>query len=96
MAPLDAEYATTEYTRAFNWDAVVEELRNLTSIANYAWRRSENYYVVVFRSQLNEGCDRAFLGQLDKNSHREAVVSGGLLKYWFGHAERREAEPRDV
>jgi hypothetical protein len=83
MAPLDAEYATTEYNRAFNWDTVVEELRNLTSIANYAWRRSE-YYVVVFRSQLNEGCDRAFLGQLDKNSHREAVVSGGLLKYWFG------------
>ena len=83
MAPLDADYATTEYSKAFNWDAVVEDLRNLVSAANGVWRRSE-YYVVVFRSQLNEDCDRTFLGQLDKNSHREAVVSGGLLKYWFG------------
>jgi len=83
MAPVDADYATTEYSQAFNWDKVVEELRNLASIANLAWRRGE-YYVVVFRSQLNEGCDRAFLGHLDKISHREAVVSGGLLKYLFG------------
>jgi hypothetical protein len=83
MAPLDADYATTEYSQAFIWDNVVEELRNLTSIANFVWRRGE-YYVVVFRSQLKEGCDRAFLGHLDKISHREAVVSGGLLKYWFG------------
>jgi hypothetical protein len=83
MAPRNADYATTEYGEAFNWDAVVQELRSLASISGLTWQRSE-YYVVVFRSQLKEGCDRNLLGQLDKNSHREAVVSGGLLKYWFG------------
>lgn len=90
MAPLDADYAITEYSKAFNWDVVVEELRSLAAAANFAWRKRE-YYVVVFRSQLNAACDRTFLGQLDKNSHREAVVSGGLLKYWFGspNAARR-------
>jgi hypothetical protein len=83
MAPLDADYATMQYDRAFNWDKVVDELRNLTSTANLDWRRRE-YFIVIFRSQLKEDCDRAFITSLDKTSHREAVISGGLLKYWFG------------
>ena len=49
-------------------------------------------YVIAFRSQLHTETQqseerRVYLGQVDKASHQEANLSGGLLKYWFGTPE---------
>ena len=38
----------------------------------------------MFRSKLKPLIDTEYLYKLDEESHREAVGSGGLLKYWFG------------
>ena len=35
--------------------------------------------------------DREKLFVLDKNSHAEAVRSGGLLKYWYGEPDAEGA-----
>lgn len=49
-------------------------------------------YVIAFRSQLHTETQqsterRKYLGEVDKASHEEANLSGGLLKYWFGTPE---------
>lgn len=77
------DYATAPYHLSFNWDAVTERLRSLLEISNSLWKRQQ-FYIVVFRSQLPPTTDRIHLGQLDQKSHAEATKSGGLLKYWFG------------
>ncbi|KAF3929303.1 hypothetical protein AA313_de0208124 [Arthrobotrys entomopaga] len=78
-----AEYAVEPYDEAFNWDQILVALRKLSSKENYKFPRSE-FYIIVFRSRLPFGADRTHLGKLDKDAHLEAVVSGQLLKYWFG------------
>ncbi|RPA77171.1 hypothetical protein BJ508DRAFT_417262 [Ascobolus immersus RN42] len=45
---------------------------------------SWSYFVIVFRSQIQKGTSRPYLGLLDEGAHEEAVAAGGLLKYWFG------------
>ncbi|KAL2004206.1 hypothetical protein VTN02DRAFT_5349 [Thermoascus thermophilus] len=81
--PVRDDYATAPYTETFNWDAVVELLRDLAQAEGYQWRR-QKFYVVVFRSRLFPDVDMQLLHDLDVHSHREATASGGLLKYWFG------------
>jgi hypothetical protein len=92
LKPLCADYATTAYTSALNFDHVLHVLQNLASRQNpgFTWPET-SFYVVVFRSQLKQGIDEEWLYKLDYESHREACESGGLLKYWFGKAsgERR-------
>jgi hypothetical protein len=90
LTPTRADYATAPYTSAFNWPAVFALLRALSQKYNHTWQRTE-FYVVIFRSKLNEVIDRERLGLLDQKSHEEACQSGGLLKYWFGapNGERR-------
>jgi hypothetical protein len=83
MQPILDNYATEDYEVSFNWDVIFATVRALAASANHTWTKQE-FYVVIFRSQLKEGCDRQLLHDLDKHSHREATVSGGLLKYWFG------------
>lgn len=50
---------------------------------DFDWEE-QNFYVVVFRSQVPPTTDRSHLGTLDERSHVEAMEGGGLLKYWFG------------
>lgn len=77
------DYATAPYHLSFNWDAVIEQLKSLLEISKSPWTRQQ-FYIVVFRSQVPPTTDRIHLGRLDQNSHAEATKSGGLLKYWFG------------
>ncbi|KAK4548464.1 hypothetical protein LTR36_009374 [Oleoguttula mirabilis] len=86
LGPLCTDYATAPYMASFNWPAVFYHLRALCAQASIQWERQE-FYLVIFRSQLRQGVDRDRLGQLDKESHREACESGGLLKYWFGSCD---------
>ena len=77
------DYATSSYTASFNWDACLAKLRELASRENFHWAE-KSFYVVVFRSCLQQNIDKTLLFDLDRHSHREAMESGGLLMYWFG------------
>lgn len=81
--PVRDDYATASYTESFNWQAVVDLLRDLALAEGYRWKR-QKFYVVTFRSRLFPNIDQQRLHDLDVHSHREATASGGLLKYWFG------------
>lgn len=83
LKPLDEKYATTPYDSVFNWAEVMDRLRELAVKEKFLWRKQE-FYVVEFRSKLKSDIDRPLLFKLDKESHREATQSGGLLKYWYG------------
>jgi hypothetical protein len=80
---LRPDYATSPYIETFNFDAIFEHLRGLCDGAGIQWER-QDFYVVIFRSQLRKQADRGRLGELDQMSHQEACASGGLLHYWFG------------
>jgi hypothetical protein len=81
--PIREDYALAPYTESFNWQGVVDYLRNLTNAEDYQWQKSE-FFVVAFRSRLNLHVDLQRLHKLDMLSHEEATASGGLLKYWYG------------
>lgn len=83
MRELGPDYATTPYIDAFNWPEVMDNLYNLVCQEEFHWSKEE-FYIVVFRSQIPLTTNRAHLGKLDEDSHAEATKSGGLLKYWFG------------
>ncbi|KAJ5767020.1 uncharacterized protein N7511_004636 [Penicillium nucicola] len=83
LKPTRVDYATAAYTESFNWTEVFELLKAFSDAENHAWKR-RSYYVVIFRSVLLPDVDSEYLYALDAHSHREAMASGGLLKYWFG------------
>jgi hypothetical protein len=83
LKPVRDDYATAPYTESFNWQAVVDFLRDLSAAEGYRWKK-QKFYVVTFRSQLLPVIDDQRLNDLDYYSHQEAIASGGLLKYWFG------------
>jgi hypothetical protein len=89
MKPIRDDFRTADYAESFNWDAIFATVRLLCAFANHSWAEQE-FYVVIFRSVLKENCDLDLLYELDKESHREAVESGGLLKYWFGKADQHQ------
>lgn len=86
--PVRDDYATAPYTESFNWQAVVDFLRDLSQAEGYRWKR-QKFYVVTFRSQLFPDVDQQRLHDLDVRSHQEATASGGLLKYWFGTKDEK-------
>lgn len=89
MQPLSGQYATMAYKEAFNWEDVVDKVRELSEAEGAGYVFPEmSFYVIVFRSKVPPGVYRPELGDLDKEAHREAVESGWLLKYWFGTADQ--------
>jgi hypothetical protein len=86
LAPTRTDYATAPYEDSFSWNDVRTTISYLSEVAQYEWRERD-YYVVIFRSKLKKDFDAPLLWELDRESHREAVESGGLLKYWFGNTD---------
>jgi len=85
MRALTPAYAVAPYPDAFNWDEVVSQLSRLASEDEEGSIFPEtSFYIIVFRSRIAPTTSRPHLGELDAEAHREAMVSGGLLKYWFG------------
>lgn len=85
MRWITPDYATAPYPKAFNWDSIVDAFSStLSAEQRKAMPDKLHFYVIVFRSRVNEHADRQLLGELDKAAHVEAVEGGGLLKYWFG------------
>lgn len=83
LKPIRDDYATASYIDSFNWQSVINLLRELSAAENFEWKE-QSFYVVVFQSHLNADADMSLLHDLDYYSHEEATTSGGLLKYWFG------------
>lgn len=85
-----SDYAIVKYEDAFKWSDLMKNLKDLADREGYQWRRHQ-FYVVEFRSKLNQEIDNNLLFKLDKKSHEEATACGGLLKYWYGEpdSERR-------
>jgi hypothetical protein len=73
------DYATAPYGEIFNWSEVMATLRQLCTAKNQSWTE-QNFYIVVFRSQIPPTTDYSHLGVLDKAAHAEAMKSGGFLK----------------
>lgn len=88
LKPSTISYATTLYQDAFNWPEIFQSLKSLSHSYNHKWSKVD-FYVIDFRSQLKKQCDRELLFQLDKESHKEAMQSGWLLKYWFGSPDEQ-------
>jgi hypothetical protein len=78
-----ADYACVAYEDVFDFGLLMEKLQELAREHVVTWQR-QDFYVVEFRSTLKASLDNGRLSFLDKESHKEAVASGGLLKYWFG------------
>jgi len=86
--PIQPDYATASYSSSFNWQAVVELLEDFAAAEDYEWKELR-FHVVIFRSKLHLNSKRrSELSQLDQNAHKEAIKGGGLLKYWFGDADK--------
>lgn len=94
LAPTTTSYATTPYQDALNWPTIFTYLKSLSASHNHTWTTT-TFYVVEFRSKLKSNIDRELLFSLDRESHREATASGGLLKYWFGKTSD-DAEGRNL
>lgn len=86
LKPVRNDYATASYIDSFNWQSVIDLVRELSAAENYEWKE-QSFYVVVFQSHLNPEADMSLLHDLDYHSHEEATTSGGLLKYWFGSTD---------
>lgn len=81
LRPLTPTYATIPYKHAFNWPEIISSLASqLEPDENF----EEDFFIIVFRSQVPVGTSRPYLGILDREAHVEATRAGGLLKYWFG------------
>lgn len=94
LTPTSTSYATTPYHQALNWPSIFEQLKSISAAHNHTWTTT-TFYVVEFRSRLKDDIDRKLLFDLDRESHREATASGGLLKYWFGSTSD-DAEGRNL
>lgn len=79
-------YASVRYEESLDLDELLVEVRKLVNQSGLGWKH-QDFYVVEFRSQLKPEIDHALLFKLDKESHREANISGGLLKYWYGEPD---------
>lgn len=79
MRPLRDDYATAPYAETFNWDEVVDKVRQLAAVRGLVFKET-SWYIVAFRSQYKPTTDHPDLGILDKAAHAEAMASGGFLK----------------
>ncbi|KAF2205658.1 hypothetical protein GQ43DRAFT_269318 [Delitschia confertaspora ATCC 74209] len=95
IKPTTLSYATTSFMDALNFNTVLMYLKKLADEEGFEWKE-QSFYVVVFRSQLKEKIDKEWLWKLDAESHKEAGMSGGLLKYWFGRAGDGVGERRNL
>ncbi|KAG0704530.1 hypothetical protein DFH29DRAFT_911780 [Suillus ampliporus] len=71
--PATPHYAEVPYQEAFNWHEL-----ELPEDEEREW------YCVAFRSKRLPGSDSGPLYDADEKAHREAVLSGGLIMYWYG------------
>lgn len=79
MTAVTEEYATRPYVESFNWEDVIDRVRELANARQYSFKET-SWYIVAFRSQIKPTTVYPDLGALDKAAHAEAMASGGFLK----------------
>ncbi len=73
ISPRHSDYATLPIEDGFDWSSL--------SCCLF-----ERLYLVVFRSVWQPDADLDLLREYDDRAFEEALVSGGLLRYFKGHA----------
>jgi hypothetical protein len=73
ISPRHSDYATLSIEDGFDWSSLSRCL-------------FERLYLVVFRSVWRPEADLDLLREYDDRAFEEALVSGGLLRYFKGHA----------
>lgn len=73
ISPRHSDYATLSIEDGFDWSSLSRCL-------------FERLYLVVFRSVWQPDADLDLLREYDDRAFEEALVSGGLLRYFKGHA----------
>ena len=76
IIPRHPDYAVRPIQTGFDW----------SSLSGYPFER---LYLVVFRSVRRPDADLDLLREHDDRAYEEALRSGGLLKYFKGHANER-------
>ena len=76
ISPRHKDYATIPIEDGFDWSSL--------SFCDF-----EQLYLVVFRSLRRPEADLALLREHDDRAYEEALISGGLLRYFKGHANER-------
>lgn len=87
LQPVREDYQTSSYVSAFNWPTIIERLRAWVQEAAFEWKEMR-LYVIVFRSANPPGIDRQKLWALDEDAFTEAMVGGGLYRYWCGEPDQ--------
>src|ERR687890_280008 len=77
ISPIYSDYATRPIQDGFSWSS---------SLLGCAFER---LYLVVFRSVRRPSADLDLLREHDDRAYEEALQSGGLLRYFKGHANER-------
>ena len=76
ISPRYPDYAVRPIQTGFDW----------SPLSGYPFER---LYLVVFRSVRRPDADLDLLREHDDRAYEEALRSGGLLKYFKGHANER-------
>jgi hypothetical protein len=76
ISPQRPDYATRPIQTGFDW----------SPLSGCSFDR---LYLVVFRSERRPDADLDLLREHDDRAYEEALRSGGLLKYFKGHANER-------
>ncbi|KAL0096299.1 hypothetical protein J3Q64DRAFT_1633151 [Phycomyces blakesleeanus] len=74
LRSLSQDYLNCPIQQAFNWNT-------LASILGKEWQGE--WFVVVFRSIRKISADHQRLFEADVRSQKEAIETGGFLKYWY-------------
>ena len=76
ISPRYPDYATLSIEDGFDWSSL-------------SYCRFERLYLVVFRSVWQPEADLDLLREHDDRAYEEALVAGGLLRYFKGEANER-------
>ena len=76
ISPTHPDYATLPIEDGFDWSSL--------SLCPF-----DSLYLIVFRSLRRPEADLDLLRELDDRAYEEALISGGLLRYFKGQANER-------
>jgi hypothetical protein len=76
ISPRHPDYATLPIEDGFDWSSLF-------------YCSFDQLYLVVFRSLRLPEADLDLLHEQDDRAYEEALISGGLLRYFKGHANER-------
>jgi hypothetical protein len=76
ISPIHSDYATLPIQTGFDWSPLHGCV-------------FDELYLVVFRSARRPDADLVLLRKYDDHAYEEAIRSGGLLRYFKGHANDR-------